>query len=100
MHTHFQRIVGIVIIGMIVGSSGLAEAQNKPIKLGQVTAISGESAESGKYQLQGAELAVEKINAAGGINGRKLSILVEDDQAPIPGPWQPCRSSLRIKRSP
>jgi len=100
MHTHFQRIVGIVIIGIIVGSSGLADAQNKAIKLGQVTAISGESAESGKYQLQGAELAVEKINAAGGINGRKLSILVEDDQSTNPGAVAALQKLLEDKEIP
>jgi branched-chain amino acid transport system substrate-binding protein len=31
--------------------------------------------------LQGAELAVEQVNAAGGINGRKLELVVQDDQA-------------------
>ena len=35
----------------------------------------------GKTALQGAELAVEQINAAGGINGRKLELVAQDDQA-------------------
>ena len=66
-------------------SFGLAHAQGKPIKIGQVIPITGEAAESGKYHKQGAELAMEKINAAGGVKGRKLTIVLEDDQTTNPG---------------
>jgi branched-chain amino acid transport system substrate-binding protein len=100
MNKRFEWIVGIMVVGIIVGSLGPANAQTRPIKLGQVTAISGESAESGKYQLQGAELAVEKINAAGGINGRKLSIFVEDDQSTNPGAVAALQKLLEDKEIP
>jgi branched-chain amino acid transport system substrate-binding protein len=63
----------------------MAFADAKPIKIGQLVAMTGESAEAGKYQRQGAELAVEQINAAGGINGRKISVVYEDDQGTNPG---------------
>jgi branched-chain amino acid transport system substrate-binding protein len=76
---------GIVFVGAIVVSFGLAYAQGKPIKIGQVTPITGEAAEAGKYGKQGAELAAEKINAAGGVKGRKLTIVLEDDQTTNPG---------------
>ncbi len=78
-------IKGIVVVGAVIVSFGLAQAQGKPIKIGQVIPITGEAAESGKYHKQGAELAAEKINAAGGIKGRKLSITLEDDQTTNPG---------------
>ena len=99
-----QWTVGIAVAAMIAGTLGnsfrLADAQPKPIKFGQVTALSGESAESGKYQLQGAELAVEKINGTGGINGRKLSVLVQDDQSTNPGAVAALQKLLEDKEIP
>ena len=56
-----------------------AMAQN--IKIGFHAPLTGFAASDGKTALQGAELAVEQINAAGGINGRKLELVVQDDQA-------------------
>jgi branched-chain amino acid transport system substrate-binding protein len=54
-------------------------AQN--IRIGFHVPLTGFAAADGKSAHQGAELAVEQINAAGGINGRKLELVVQDDQA-------------------
>jgi branched-chain amino acid transport system substrate-binding protein len=77
--------VAILGVFFLAASCGTAFADEKPIKIGQLIAMTGESAESGKYQRQGAELAVEQVNAAGGINGRKISVIYEDDQGTNPG---------------
>jgi branched-chain amino acid transport system substrate-binding protein len=84
MRKGLGRIIAIAVVGC-VASFGLAQAQSKPIKIGQIIAMTGEAAESGKYHKQGAELAVEQVNAAGGINGRKLTVVLEDDQTTNPG---------------
>lgn len=60
-------------------------ANAKPIKIGQIIPLTGEIAESGKYQKQGAELAMEQVNAKGGVNGRKIELKFEDDQGTNPG---------------
>ena len=85
MRTGRGLVTGIasIVVGLV--SVGMAAAQAKPIKIGQIIPITGESAESGLYQKQGADIAVEKINAAGGINGRKIQIVLEDDQTTNPG---------------
>ncbi|MGH1490390.1 MAG: ABC transporter substrate-binding protein [Acidimicrobiales bacterium] len=49
-----------------------------PIVLGTVVALSGASASTGLLARQGAELAVEEINAAGGVLGRPLELAFED----------------------
>ncbi|MFF8639148.1 branched-chain amino acid ABC transporter substrate-binding protein [Streptomyces pilosus] len=49
------------------------------IKLGMLTPLSGSSAAIGPYMRDGAQLAVDEINAKGGIDGRKLSLTVEDE---------------------
>jgi branched-chain amino acid transport system substrate-binding protein len=44
------------------------------------TTLTGTSALSGQMQERGARLAIEAINAKGGINGRLLELVVYDDQ--------------------
>ena len=56
-----------------------------PIKIGMVAPITGPFAESGRYQTQGAKLAADAINKAGGVLGRQLELVIEDDQSTNPG---------------
>jgi branched-chain amino acid transport system substrate-binding protein len=56
-----------------------------PIKIGMVAPLTGPGAESGRFQMNGAKLAVEQINKAGGVMGRPLELVVEDDQTTNPG---------------
>jgi branched-chain amino acid transport system substrate-binding protein len=55
------------------------------IKIGQVAPLTGPGAESGRYQTQGAKLAAEEINKAGGVLGHQLQLVIEDDQTTNPG---------------
>jgi branched-chain amino acid transport system substrate-binding protein len=55
------------------------------IKIGQVAPLTGPGAESGRYQTLGAKLAAEEINKAGGVLGRQLELVIEDDQTTNPG---------------
>lgn len=52
---------------------------DKEIKIGEVLMLSGPAAFIGKSAYVGSKLAAEEINAAGGINGRKLTMVYEDD---------------------
>jgi ABC-type branched-subunit amino acid transport system substrate-binding protein len=58
---------------------GDVEAQEGAIKIGFLTALTGLETILGETQLECAQLAVEEINAAGGVLGRQLTMLVEDD---------------------
>lgn len=51
------------------------------IKIGAGLALTGGSAEQGNRAKRGALLAIEEVNAAGGINGRKLELVALDDRA-------------------
>lgn len=51
-----------------------------PIKIGVSTAITGPAPLDGERSVQGINMAVEEINAAGGVNGRPLEVIIEDDQ--------------------
>lgn len=65
-------------IGLLASSSLLAQ---DTIKIGFNAPLTGFAAADGKSALTGAELAVEQTNAAGGINGKPLELIVYDDQA-------------------
>src|SRR5579871_5039455 len=52
-----------------------------PIPLGLTTALTGNTALLGTQARSGVEFAVDEINAAGGINGKKLALATEDTGA-------------------
>lgn len=51
-----------------------------PIKIGAVFSVTGSAAKLGGPEKNTALMITEKINAAGGINGRQIEVIVEDDQ--------------------
>jgi branched-chain amino acid transport system substrate-binding protein len=83
---------GLVLIEaaawLLAGALGLttftAQAAD-PIKVGMVAPLSGPGAESGRFQTQGAKLAADEVNKAGGVLGRPLELVIEDDQTTNPG---------------
>ena len=56
-------------------------AAAEPIKIGINAPLTGFAASDGESALNGAKLAVDQINKAGGIDGRDLELVVYDDQA-------------------
>ena len=69
--------------GMTASTVSLHAADT--LKIGMVAAATGANAESGRYQRQGAELAVAEVNKAGGVLGRQIELVIEDDQTTNPG---------------
>ena len=64
-----------------LGTVGTAHAA-EPIKVGLVTALSGQSALAGDAITRGLTIAIEEINAKGGLlGGRKLELVRRDDEA-------------------
>ena len=62
-------------------ATGLAAAANAAdIKIGVAEALTGGAAQYGISIRRGFELAADQINAAGGVNGNKLQLVVEDEQ--------------------
>src|SRR5262245_3061270 len=55
-----------------------AFGQAKPYKIGTMQPLSGTAAAGGKTALVGVEMAVERINKAGGINGRPIELVRVD----------------------
>ncbi|HET9491027.1 MAG TPA: ABC transporter substrate-binding protein [Methylomirabilota bacterium] len=55
-----------------------AFGQAKPYKIGTMQPLSGTAAAGGKTALVGTQMAVERINKSGGLNGRPIELLVAD----------------------
>jgi branched-chain amino acid transport system substrate-binding protein len=73
---------------ILAGALGLATFAARaadPIKVGMVAPLTGPGAESGRFQTQGAKLAADEVNKAGGVLGRPLELVIEDDQTTNPG---------------
>src|SRR5712671_4551853 len=58
-----------------------ASATAQTIKIGLVTALSGQSARAGEAISRGLQIAIDEINANGGVLGRKLELVRRDDEA-------------------
>ena len=56
-------------------------AGEKTLKIGLSGPLTGDAAQYGNGVKNGAQLAVDEINAAGGVNGIKLDFKMEDDEA-------------------
>ncbi len=77
-----------VLAGSAVGAASLASglaapaiAANEPIQIGYLPALTGPSSSTGVGINRGTVLAVNEINAAGGVDGRKIELIVRDTQS-------------------
>jgi branched-chain amino acid transport system substrate-binding protein len=70
-----------VAAGLVLATTALAA---DPIKIGLVAALSGPSAQSGEAITQGLTVAIDEINAQGGVLGRPLALVKRDDESSPP----------------
>ncbi len=54
------------------------------VKIGQLAPSTGSGAEYGRFEMNGMKLALTEINDAGGVLGRQLEVITEDDQTTAP----------------
>lgn len=85
---NFKKIFAVLLALTLVvtcfaacGGDKKPEDGEKVLKIGVTGPLTGDYAQYGLAVKYGAELAAAEINAAGGINGMKIEILVEDDVA-------------------
>lgn len=72
-----QKLAAIAAVATGLLASGLASAQN--IKVGSFLSVTGAAAFLGEPELKTLQMYVEKVNAEGGVLGRKLELVSYDD---------------------
>jgi len=76
-----KLIQGASALGMAaMGLPAISLAQDKPIRIGMPTILSGRVAMLGITSRNAVMLEVDKFNAAGGLNGRKIEMVVRDSK--------------------
>jgi branched-chain amino acid transport system substrate-binding protein len=79
-----RRVLAGSAAGAVGLASGLARpaiAASEPIKIGFLPALTGPSSSTGIAINRGTILAIDEINAAGGVNGRKIELITRDTQS-------------------
>ncbi|MFZ5967420.1 MAG: ABC transporter substrate-binding protein [Bacillota bacterium] len=74
--------LSLIVVILLIGVSGillLVGMKKKPIRIGLAAQLTGKQAELGVQERNGALLAVETINVSGGIDGRKIQLVIRDD---------------------
>lgn len=77
-------LTGIVVSGGCKQNGNIEtganpEASNRTIKIGLYTSMTGGTATYGQSTYKGVAMALEEVNAAGGVQGNKLRLIVEDN---------------------
>src|SRR5271167_4594328 len=82
-----RRSVNLGLVASLAAPafSRSARADAATIKIGMVLPMTGPAADSGKYALAGAKIALERVNKAGGVLGKQVELITEDDQTTNPG---------------
>ncbi|HEU5475521.1 MAG TPA: ABC transporter substrate-binding protein [Actinophytocola sp.] len=63
------------------GNSSGGGGESGPIRVGQIVSLTGNYSPLGSENKKSVELAVEQINNAGGVAGRKIELIVKDDKS-------------------
>jgi branched-chain amino acid transport system substrate-binding protein len=72
-------VIALAVVGRGVGMAA------EVIKIGFVPPMTGDSAAEGALQIKSIKLALKEINAAGGVNGKKVDLVIVDNRSTNPG---------------
>ena len=79
-----RRMTGLVVlVALTIAAAWMAApalSQSKVVKIGDLGSKVGVFEGYGKYQTMGMQMAVEELNAKGGVLGHKIEIVSEDDE--------------------
>ena len=80
MRVMLMGIVPLLLLAVLTATACGDDDADEPFKIGVMESVTGPGETYGTVAVQAKELAVEEINAAGGINGRMLELVIEDSK--------------------
>jgi ABC-type branched-subunit amino acid transport system substrate-binding protein len=75
-------------------------AQSEPLRLGVLTALTGAGGADGPRMLKAMQLVADEVNAVGGVLGRKIELVVEDDQTNPEAAVRAARKLIEVNKVP
>ncbi|MFI5338354.1 MAG: ABC transporter substrate-binding protein, partial [Candidatus Methylomirabilales bacterium] len=82
-----MRALSTILFSCLLVSAMIAGvgAAGGEIPIGMDTPVTGPNAANGALWIKAVKLAQKQINAAGGVNGKLINVIIEDDQSTNPG---------------
>ena len=76
-------LVALLVVGLVLltVSTSCKKKEEGTIKIGAIFAVTGGASFLGAPEARTAEMVVEEINAAGGINGKQIELIIKDSAA-------------------
>jgi len=78
------RFAVCLVLAALVAATSLPATAQAPIRIGASISLTGTYAKLGKNQHEGYQLCIKDVNAKGGLLGRKVDLVVYDDQSMPP----------------
>src|SRR5215470_5541004 len=79
--TSWKRLVSAVLASLMLASTAPPATAQDPIKIGASMSVTGSYAKPGTYQKEGYDVCIDELNAKGGLLGRKVELVIYDDQS-------------------
>lgn len=76
-----RRLASLTLATVVLASATLPAAAQTPIKIGASMSVTGTYAKPGTYQKEGYDVCIDELNAKGGLLGRKVELVIYDDQS-------------------
>lgn len=73
-------IISILIASLMIFSFGCVKKEEKEIKIGAILPLTGDFSSHGEDAKKGIDLALDEVNNKGGIGGKKVIVVYEDDK--------------------
>ena len=83
MNSMKKLFLTVLLIIIFVVSCGKKTADTNVIKIGVIAPLTGNYAQYGTAVKEGVELKVDAINNAGGINGKKIELIIADSKGDV-----------------
>lgn len=81
MKFSIRKMFLVLILILLISQLSFAQVSAEDIKIALVAPFTGLGSILGEYIKKGALLAVDEINATGGVDGAKINLIIYDDQA-------------------
>ena len=75
-----SAILALAVMACGGGEGSISESESSPLRIGVMESLTGPGETYGTVAVRAKQMAADEINAAGGINGRMLELVIEDSK--------------------